>query len=77
MVEALDRPVNVLVRPGGPTVPELTEAGVARVSVGGAFAHVALAAVARAGRELIEQGTSGWLALATGPHVAAKAFGAG
>ena len=41
LVQAVDRPVNVIVRPGGPTVAELAEAGVARISVGGSFAWVA------------------------------------
>jgi 2-methylisocitrate lyase-like PEP mutase family enzyme len=77
VVAAVDRPVNVLLRPGGPTVPELAEAGVARVSVGGAFSHVALAAVAKAGRELLEEGTTRWLDQATeGRRLAAAAFGA-
>ena len=37
LVASVDRPVNALARPGGPTVGQLAEAGVARVSVGGAF----------------------------------------
>jgi 2-methylisocitrate lyase-like PEP mutase family enzyme len=75
VVEALERPVNVLLRPGGPTVPQLADAGVARVSVGGAFAHVSLAAVARAGKELLGEGTCSWLDLATeGRKLAAEAF---
>ena len=37
LVQAVDRPVNVIVRPGGPTVGELAEAGVARISVGGSL----------------------------------------
>jgi 2-methylisocitrate lyase-like PEP mutase family enzyme len=78
VVAALERPVNVLLRPGGPTVPELAEVGVARISVGGAFALVALSAVARAGRELLEHGTTSWLELATeGRQLAASAFDAG
>jgi len=60
VVQAVDVPVNVLLVPGGPTVPQLAEAGVARISVGGAFHLVALAAVARAGRELLEEGTAGF-----------------
>jgi 2-methylisocitrate lyase-like PEP mutase family enzyme len=60
----VDRPVNVLLRPGIAPVAELAEAGVARISVGGAFSGVALAAVTRAARELREQGTSGFLDLA-------------
>lgn len=53
-------PVNVLTRNGGPTVPELADAGVARISVGGAFAFVGLAAVAEAARELLGSGTVGF-----------------
>lgn len=60
LVASLDVPVNVLLVPGGPTVAELAAAGVARVSVGGAFHLVTLAALARAGRELLEQGTHGF-----------------
>ncbi|MGK2950469.1 MAG: isocitrate lyase/PEP mutase family protein [Acidimicrobiales bacterium] len=60
LVAAVDRPVNVLARPGGPTVPELAEAGVARVSVGGAFAYAAIGALVEAGRELLDQGTYGF-----------------
>ncbi len=56
--------MNVLTVPGLPSIAELASAGVARVSVGGAFAFVALGAVARAGRELLDQGTYGWLEVA-------------
>lgn len=61
IVRAVDRPVNVLVLPGGPTVAELAAAGVRRVSVGGSFSYVATAAVAAAARELQEQGTLGFM----------------
>jgi 2-methylisocitrate lyase-like PEP mutase family enzyme len=75
LVSSVDQPVNVLVLRGGPTIAELADAGVARVSVGGAFSLVALGAVARAGRELLEQGTYGWMELAgDGRKAAAKAF---
>ena len=66
VVGQLGRPVNVLLLPGGPTVPELAGAGVARVSVGGALCWVAWAAVADAARELLSDGTHGY-----DPHVAA------
>lgn len=76
LVESVDRPVNVLARPGAPTVAELAQAGVARVSVGGAFAFAAVAATERAARELLEHGTYGFLDDAgTGARVARKAFG--
>jgi 2-methylisocitrate lyase-like PEP mutase family enzyme len=75
VVRSVDRPVNVLMLPGGPTIAELAAAGVARVSVGGAFSAVALGAVARAARELLEQGTSGWMEVAgEGRKLAARAF---
>src|SRR4051794_34354444 len=57
VVTSVDRPVNVLARPGGPSVAELAEAGVARISVGGSFAFVAYAAMAAAATELRDQGT--------------------
>src|ERR687893_444878 len=41
LVGSVDRPVNVLVMPGMPTVAELADAGVSRISVGGAFAFAA------------------------------------
>jgi len=58
VVRAVDRPVNVLLLPGGPTVGELAEAGVRRISVGGAFSYVAAGAVAAAARELLDEGTT-------------------
>lgn len=64
VVTSVDLPVNVLVFPGLATVAELAQAGVARISIGGAFSQVALAAVTRAGRELLDNGTYGFLELA-------------
>ena len=60
LVESVDRPVNVLALPGGPAVSELEAAGVRRISVGGAFAYVALGAVVAAARELVDEGTYGF-----------------
>ena len=73
VVTSLDRPVNVLVLPGLATVAELATVGVARISVGGAFNQVALAALIRAGRELLDEGTYRFLDLAAegGEQVAA------
>jgi len=61
VVSSVERPVNVLAFPGLPSVPELAAAGVRRVSVGGAFAFAALGATVEAARELIEDGTYGYL----------------
>jgi 2-methylisocitrate lyase-like PEP mutase family enzyme len=60
IVAALERPVNVLARPGGPSVEQLASVGVSRVSVGGAFAFAALGAVVEAVNELRERGTYGF-----------------
>ena len=76
LVSAVERPVNVLALPGMPTVSELAEAGVSRISVGGAFAFTAYGAAAAAGRELLEQGTYGyWETAATGAKAAFESFG--
>jgi 2-methylisocitrate lyase-like PEP mutase family enzyme len=65
VLSAVELPLNVLVRPGAPTVPELARLGVKRVSVGGAFAFAALGAAVNAGRELLENGTYSFCELAT------------
>ena len=76
VVEAVDLPVNVLARPGVPPIPELAAMGVRRVSVGGAFAYAALGAVVDAARELLDEGTYGYLrGSGTGAKAAAAAFG--
>jgi 2-methylisocitrate lyase-like PEP mutase family enzyme len=78
VVASVDAPVNVLAVPGIAPVPELAEAGVARVSVGGAFSHVAFGAVTRAARELLDRGTYGYMAVAAeGRKQEAAAFGDG
>jgi 2-methylisocitrate lyase-like PEP mutase family enzyme len=76
LVASVDRPVNVLATPRAPTVRELAQAGVSRVSVGGAFAFVALGATVEAARELLEQGTySFWERAGIGAQAAYPAFG--
>lgn len=75
IVSAVSRPVNVLLRPGGPTVAELADAGVARVSVGGSFAFAALGALTEAALEFREEGTSRFGRLSRiGQQAAARAF---
>ena len=76
VVESVERPVNVLARPGGPPVAELAGAGVSRVSVGGAFAFATLGALVEAARELLTAGTYGFFEPArTGAEAAQAAFG--
>lgn len=75
VVESVDRPVNVLARPGMPSTAELAKLGVARVSVGGAFAFAALGALCEAAEELRDRGTYGYLErTAAGVRAARAAF---
>jgi 2-methylisocitrate lyase-like PEP mutase family enzyme len=60
VVSSVDRPVNVLARPGAPSVSELAELGVSRISVGGQFAFAAIAGLIDAATELRDQGTYGF-----------------
>ena len=76
IIAAVDLPVSVLANPATPTIAEMAELGVARVSVGGSFAWVAYGAAVTAARELLDSGTYGYAA-AIGPAraVARAAFG--
>jgi len=75
VVSSVDQPVNVLALAGAPAVPQLAAAGVRRISVGSAFSNTALGAVVSAARELLEQGTYGFLDLAaTGRAATTSAF---
>jgi 2-methylisocitrate lyase-like PEP mutase family enzyme len=65
----------VLALDGVPPVPELGQAGVSRISVGGSFAFAALGALVNAATELREQGTYGFRAgSAVGSAAAQRAF---
>ena len=78
IVDAVDLPVNVLLSPAGPTVAELADLGVSRVSVGGSLAFAALDALVTAARELLDEGTCGFgERAARGRAVVATAFAAG
>jgi 2-methylisocitrate lyase-like PEP mutase family enzyme len=75
VIAAVSRPVNVLMRPNGPTVTELAAVGVARITVGGSFAFAALGALVEAATELRETGTTGYARLsAIGQRAATQAF---
>ncbi|HEX6663383.1 MAG TPA: isocitrate lyase/phosphoenolpyruvate mutase family protein [Gaiellaceae bacterium] len=58
VVDAVGVPVNVLALPGAPTLGELAEAGVRRVSTGSLLAGAAYGALLSGGRELLDVGTS-------------------
>lgn len=77
VVTEVDAPVNVLLLPDGPTVPELRDAGVRRISTGGSLAFAAYGALAAAGRELLDTGTSGYAATSLTWAEREKAFGPG
>jgi len=75
VVSEVDLPVNVLIFPNGVTVEQLAEAGVKRISVGGALAYAAIAAVISAAEELRDQGTvTFWESAAKGMQTAHAVF---
>jgi 2-methylisocitrate lyase-like PEP mutase family enzyme len=57
LVKAVAAPLNILVTPGCPPIPELEELGVARASIGSGVMRSALGLVRRIGKELLETGT--------------------
>lgn len=61
IIDATGSPVNVLMVEQTPDVPELGTLGVRRVSTGASFAFAAYGALARAGRELRDHGSTGYL----------------
>jgi 2-methylisocitrate lyase-like PEP mutase family enzyme len=74
LVAAIDRPVNVLLLPGGPNIERLGELGVHRISVGGALAYVALGAAAGAARSLLTGAADFWDLTRAGREAAGTAF---
>jgi 2-methylisocitrate lyase-like PEP mutase family enzyme len=75
VVSSVDRPLNVLALAAAPSVAELAQLGVARISVGGAFAFAAYGALAAAAGEFLTDGTYGfWAAAAAGRQVTSGAF---
>ena len=64
LLSAVDVPVSVLITPDAPTVSELAQLGVSRISVGGAIAVAAYGAAVAAATELRDQGTAGYWELA-------------
>lgn len=62
VVNEMGPPVNALLMPVGPTVAEMREVGVRRLSTGGALTWVAYGAAVRAARELLEEGTQSYAA---------------
>jgi 2-methylisocitrate lyase-like PEP mutase family enzyme len=56
VVAATPLPVNVLLLPGGPSIGELTDLGVRRVSLGSGLSNIAYGAFARAAERLLTEG---------------------
>jgi 2-methylisocitrate lyase-like PEP mutase family enzyme len=57
LVAAIPAPLNMLTGPGAPTIAELAELGVRRISAGSSIAQAAYALARRAARELLTTGT--------------------
>lgn len=57
LVAGVDAPVNVLVGPGAPSVAELADTGVARISTGSSIAAASYGLLDRAARDLFGPGT--------------------
>ncbi len=57
LVGEIKGPVNILAVPGTPSLPELHEMGVARVSVGSGAMRAAMGMARQIARELLEKGT--------------------
>jgi 2-methylisocitrate lyase-like PEP mutase family enzyme len=74
VVEAVEAPVNVLALSGAPSVPELGEVGVRRVSTGSLLARTAYGAMLAGARELLAHGTSEYAQVGVTPEERAAAF---
>ncbi|MCQ4040461.1 isocitrate lyase/phosphoenolpyruvate mutase family protein [Streptantibioticus rubrisoli] len=57
LAEASPLPLNALAMPGGPSVAELAQAGVRRISLGAGVARAAYSAAREAALELLNEGT--------------------
>jgi 2-methylisocitrate lyase-like PEP mutase family enzyme len=66
LVPQLSRPLNLMVGPGAPTVAELVELGVTRLSIGPAITIGAYGLAAGAAEELLSHGTYNLLETAVG-----------
>jgi 2-methylisocitrate lyase-like PEP mutase family enzyme len=58
LVKAVAAPLNILVTPASPSIPELEALGVRRASIGSGVMRTTLGLVRRIGKELLERATS-------------------
>jgi 2-methylisocitrate lyase-like PEP mutase family enzyme len=74
LLAEVERPVNVLLLADGPSLSELADLGVHRVSLGGSLAYTAWGALAAAGRQLLDGRADFWSEAAVGRDIARAAF---
>ncbi len=74
VVTEVAAPINVLARPAGPSVGELRDLGVRRISVGSALTNHAYAALASAAEEFMDDGTYTFATNRLDPQLAHLAF---
>lgn len=74
LAAAIPLPLNVIAGPGAPSVAELAQLGVRRVSLGPGLARTVMAHVRRVAREVLEAGTYGALAEQVGSPEANALF---
>lgn len=75
ILSSTHRPLNALLRPDGPSVRELADLGVARISVGAAFTYAAYGALSGLAADLRSGGRQSYFELVVrGQALAAEAF---
>jgi 2-methylisocitrate lyase-like PEP mutase family enzyme len=74
IIASVDRPLNVLVLPGTPSIDELAQLGVSRISVGGAFAYAALSGLVEAAQQFRQGSTDFFGRTAAGRQAARDYF---
>jgi 2-methylisocitrate lyase-like PEP mutase family enzyme len=75
LVEEVGAPVNVLLMPGGPSVTQLADVGVRRISIGSSLARIAYGALVSAAEHLQSSGVMEVDAPYLKGELATKAFG--
>ena len=75
VLSAVDRPLNVLLLPSGPSADELFDLGATRVSLGSSLAYAAYGALVDAAQQLLAgQRVSFWQSVSAGRDAATTAF---
>jgi 2-methylisocitrate lyase-like PEP mutase family enzyme len=74
VVDEVGVPINVLIIPGGPSVAQLAEAGVRRISTGGLLSRISHGAMVAAAERLRDEGTVSQSEPILSPKVAAAAL---